>query len=188
MGWVGVWNDEHQGRSVAAIAVSDIADDDTHEIVDRYAETTTGYCAARVHDTDLQAAMVYGTGTKDLLFDGETVGNIVLPAGVRTVCIPWTDVTRYLYLSWHVYSVGGNPVTEQWPFFAPYANGTGGAWLSNAVAVAVAGATISQDQVGNTGGGWVYSRSTHATFRGFRLDLVSNLGGTARCALCGWRF
>ncbi len=160
-----------------------------------YREAVSGDFAARVHDTDLQAgvadlqaALVAGTGTKDLLVDGEAVGAIALPAGVQTNLCAWTDVTRYLFLGFFFYDVGGNPITAEVVMWAANPDGTGAQEAAGSSTVIVVGGSAYCQSGPVALGQWAPTYTCQAVFRGFRVAATSAAGGTCRFSLLGWRW
>jgi len=147
---------------------------------------TLGHVAARVHDTDLQAALTAGVGTKDLLINGETVGAIALPAGVSTVLCAWVNLSRYLYVSYFLYAILGNPVTQ---FVARVSPTVGGVPQPGAVSAGpfnVGSESMSEYQTLAVGPVWNNTFSV-AAFGGLRFEATSAIGGSVRFSVVGYR-
>lgn len=95
--------DPTQGqRYVGVLAATNPTDDDAHRTVDYYLETTTGYTAARVHDTDAGASLLATVGTKAKLHDAV----LVLPLSGALVYTPWVNVSTWADIGVWVKNVG----------------------------------------------------------------------------------
>lgn len=151
-----------------------------------YREAITGNFAARVHDTDLEAALLAGMGPAEVEFDG---GSVACPAAASTVVFnvgaPAHDFSPYRFLVCRVENEGANPFADCRGYSVNVAgNYPATSWISTA-SVNGASAGHYREYVTNYLGS-AYGPEPRLS-RFLRVNIVSTLGTTVRCRVRCWK-